>query len=443
MKKFPSAFIIIIGAVVFAWVLTFIIPQGSYERNLNPETGITQVVNDSYHQLKGDKLSFFDLILAIPRGIVGRADLIVLILLLGGCFYVIEKTGTMSQGLNKLVHLLNGKESLALVIISAIFTIAGAGIGLQEESIAMTPMLLIFGRSLGYNTFTVICMSYGSSVIGSSFSPSNPFGVIIAQKEANLPLMSGTNFRLVFLLIAFIVWVIYLMYYAKKNKIDKTKVSDNYQPISLRSSIILSLLGITFLIVTYGLVMLEWGFNEMSACFFTLGIAAGLIGKLGINGTGDAYIAGFKDMILAAMILGLANSLSIILQEGLIIDTIVYGLFGPLKYLSPAVSAVLMMVSQAVLHYPIPSYSGQAILTMPILIPLSDLIGLSRQVCVLAYQYGAILGDLFIPTNGALMAILAISGVSFNKWMKFILKPALIMLFVGALGIIVGVIIGL
>lgn len=151
MKKFPNAFVIILGIILLSWMLTYIIPQGEYQRITDKESGLTEVVNNSYQPISTDHLSAFDMLFAIPKGIEGRADIIVLILLLGGCFYVIEKTGALSQGLCKLVEILQGKEVLALIIVSTIFTAAGATIGLQEEVIAMVPILLIFGKSLGYN----------------------------------------------------------------------------------------------------------------------------------------------------------------------------------------------------------------------------------------------------------------------------------------------------
>ena len=439
MKNFPNAFVIIIGVVLFAWVLTFIIPQGSYQRITDVDTGITTVVSNSYQEMDGDHLSAFDVMLSIPNGVAGRADAIVLILLLGGCFFVIEKTGALSEGLYKIVNVLKGREGLSLVIVSLLFTAAGVSIGMQEEVIAMMPVLLIFGKSMGFNTYTTIYMSYGSTVLGSSFSPSNPFGVIIAQQEAGVPLLSGSGFRLVVLGIAFLVWVIYLIRYAAKNRMEKVEASTPHEKMSHNSTIILTLLGLTFIIVMYGLLQLDWGFMEMSASFFALGVVSGLLGKLGVNGTGEAYVNGFKEMIFAAIIIGFANSISMVLKEGMIIDSIVFGLFGPLQYLSASVSGVLMMVSHAILHFPIPSYSGQAILTMPILVPLSDLIGISRQTCVLAYQYGAIMGDLIVPTNGALMAILAVCGIPYNKWFRFAWKPLVLILALGALSIIVAI----
>ncbi len=442
MKKFPNAFVILISVIIFAWILTYIIPQGSYQRILDEVTGTTKVLNNSYQSVDSEHLSFMDLILSIPRGIIGRADAIVLILLIGGSFYVIEKTGALNQGLVKLVRILEGKETLALVLVSTLYAAAGVTIGMQEEVIAMIPILLLFGKSLGFNTLTVILMSYGSTVIGSSFSPSNPFAVLIAQKEAGLPLLSGSELRLMVLAIVLVVWTIYLVRYAHRNRIEKIQMPSAHESMTPRSKIILILLGATFCVVIYGLLFLNWDFNEMSASFFALGIAAGLIGRLGINGTGESYIEGFKEMMFASIILGLANSISLILKEGMVMDSIVNGLFGPLQYLPPSVSAISMMVAHTFLHFPVPSYSGQAVLTMPILVPLSDLIGISRQTCVLAYQYGAVMGDMIVPTNGALMAVLALCNIPYNKWLKFAIKPTLIILLVAAIALVIAVSIG-
>lgn len=443
MKNFPNAFVIILCAIVAAWLLSFLVPAGQYQRIEDVESKRTVVVADSYRQVEVQVVSVLDFITAIPRGIAGRAETMVLILLLGGCFYVIEKTGALSQGLNRLVLLLHGRETLALVIVPLLFITGGVTIGLQEEVIALTPVLLIFCRNLGYDKLTIILASYGSSVVGSSFSPSNPFGVLIAQREAGVELLSGFEFRVGALLVATILWIAFIIYYGKRNRVEKEVPENAEEPFSSRSLIILGLVVATFLLVTYGLLVLDWGFNELSACFFALGIVAGLIGRLGLEGTTTHYIEGFKEMVFAAIIIGLANAISLLLKEGMIIDTIVYALFGPLQYLDTAVSALLMMVSHAVLHLPIPSYSGQAVLTMPILTPLSDLIGLSRQTCVLAYQYGAILMDMVIPTNGALMAVLAVAGVSYDRWLKFIWRPLLMLLILAAATILVAIWLGI
>ncbi|WP_026348428.1 YfcC family protein [Eudoraea adriatica] len=444
MKKFPNALVIMIGFILFAAILTYIIPQGEYQRVLNPATNQLVVVNDSYQEIDAPSVSLWDTFMSIPEGFINRADLIALILLIGGSFYVIERTGALKDGIEFLTMLLQGKEEIALIVVSLAFLAGGALSGLQEEIIAMTPVLLYLSSRLGYNSFVAVAISYGSAILGASFSPINPFAVVIAQKETGLEFLSGSGFRLVVMAIAFCIWMFMVIRYANKNKVvsEEEHIFEK-KNLNTRSAIILGLVAIAFVILIIGILQYNWGFNEMSAEFFILALVVGLIGKLGVNGTSLAYIDGFKAMIFASMIVGLSSSISIILEQGMIIDSIIYGLFTPMQYLPKSMSAISMMISQSLLHFVVPSYSGQAVLTMPILAPLSDLIGISRQVCVLAYQYGAVMTDLIIPTNGGLMAVLAIAGISFDKWFKFALKLVLVILGISAIALVTGISLGL
>ena len=444
MKKFPNALVIMLGFILVATLLTYVIPQGSYERITDSVTDKTTVVPDSYQTIEAPPVSFFDMLMSVPEGIISRADLITLILLLGGCFYVIEKTGALKDGVTYLTTLLIGKEQLAIHIVSLAFLFGGISVGLQEEIIAMIPVIMFLCAKLGYNSYVAVACSYGTAVLGAAFSPINPFAVVLAQNEVGLPFLSGLEFRIIVLIIAYSIWMFMLMRYAGKNKVEKSADdSEVLKEIPKRSLLILILLVLTFGVVIYGMLYKKWGFNEMTAVFFLLGLLAGLIGKLGINKTAEMYNEGFSLLIFAGIIIGLASSISIILEKGMIIDTIIYGLFQPMQHLPKEVAAVSMMTSQSALHFVVASYSGQAILTMPILAPLSDLIGISRQVCVLAYQYGAVMTDLFIPTNGALMAVLAIAGIDFNKWFKFMLKLGFVIFVVASIAIVVAVKIGL
>jgi uncharacterized ion transporter superfamily protein YfcC len=440
MKKFPNALVIMIGFILFSAVLTYIVPQGEYERIINSDTKQTKVIPGSYEQIEAPSVSFFDILLSIPEGFIDRADLIALILLIGASFFVIEKTGALKDGIEYLTMLLNGREEVALIVVSLAFLAGGALSGLQEEIIAMTPVLLYLSSRMGYNSFVAVAISFGSAILGAAFSPINPFAVVIAQKETNLEFLSGSGFRLVVMAVAFCVWMFMVIRYANKNRVVKEDehlfVKKN---LNLRSALILGMVALAFVILIVGILKYNWGFNEMSAEFFVIGILVGLIGKLGLNGTSEAYIEGFKAMIFASMIVGLSSSISIILERGMIIDTLIYGLFTPMQYLPTSLSAISMMLSQSLLHLVVPSYSGQAVLTMPILAPLSDLIGLSRQVCVLAYQYGAVMTDLIIPTNGGLMAVLAIAGISFDKWFKFAIKFVLVIFGISAIALVVAI----
>lgn len=439
IPKFPNTLVIMIGFILFVSLLTFIIPQGKYDRVINPETQTETIVPGSYHTVDAESISILDILKSIPEGLIGRADLAALILLIGGCFFVVDKTGALKEGVVYLSTKVNGREEIAIIIMVILFATAGALVGLQEEVIAMTPVLILLSSKLGYNKYVAIAMSYGAAVIGAAFSPVNPFSVVVAQKMANVPVLSGSEFRLGVLALAVTLWIILIIRYANKNKVSVESQNLSTVKVSPRSSIILLLVASTFGLFIYGQLSFDWGFNEMSAIFFVLGIIVGLIGKLGLEGTSKAYIEGFKDIIFAVIIIGLAYSISIVLKKGTIIDTIIYGLFLPVQYLPKSLSAILMMVSHSVLHLPIPSYSGQAILTMPILAPLSDLIGFSRQVCILAYQYGAVVADLIIPTNGALMAILAVAGITFNHWFKFAFRLFLLLMVFSALVLVLAV----
>ena len=295
MRKFPNALVIMIWFIVLSTVLTYIIPQGKYERVTNPETNQVTVVPGSYQQIDAEPVSIYKMILSIPEGVVSRADLITLILLIGGCFYIIEKTGALKEGITYLTIKLKGKEELVLIIVSLVFLVGGATMGLQEEIIAMMPVLLYLTSRLGYNAFVAIGISFGSAILGASFSPMNPFAVVIAQKETGLEFLSGSGFRLVVMFIAFVVWMFMIIRYANKNKVEKlVEENELVEKVNTRSIVILTLVGIAFVILIIGMLNYDWGFNHMSAEFFALGILVGLIGKLGFNGTIETYIEGFK-----------------------------------------------------------------------------------------------------------------------------------------------------
>lgn len=439
--SFPHPLIIMLVFIGFATMLTYIVPAGSYERILDEASGREVVVQGSYTQQENNPVSIGKMFLSIPEGFIEGAEVVVLILIIGGAFYVVEKTGAFSRGLEVLIFRFNNAKSFLTVIIGILFAAMGNLSGFQEEVIAMVPLLMVLSTKIGYTKTAVIAFSLGSAVIGGSFGQTNPFGVIIAQKVAEVPVFSGSLFRLVFLVLALAFWITYFIKTGKDNSFQSDL--DGKKPMRLSNShvIILLLVALTFGIMVFGLTNWGWNYNEMSAIFFVLGMTAGILGKLGINGTARAYSEGFGELIFAGVIVGMARSIYLIMQEGQIIDTIILGLFSPLEGLPLGLSAVSMLVGQCILHIPVPSTSGQAVLTMPLLAPIADLIGMSRQVVVLAYQYGAGLMDLVTPTNGALMAILAASGISYKEWMKVAWKPILILLLIGMSGILLGIIV--
>lgn len=444
IRSFPNALTIVVTVIFFAGILTYIIPKGQYQRVNDPNTKREIVVPGSYKTVKAENLSPLQILVCIPKGIINGGEVVMLIFLVGGCFFIVEKTGALKAGVASLTSKMKGKEEFALVLISFLFALGGATEGLQEEIIPLIPVLLVLTRNLGYPPMVTIAISYGSAVIGATFSPVNPFGVVIAQKIADVPFLSASSFRILVFVIAFALWMIMVIRYANKNRIKKQAEDvSSFSILSYKHIIILLLVMAAFVLLIYGMLTLGWGFNEISAEFFAVGILIGLLGGLGVNGTFSAYSEGLKEMTFAAMIVGLTYGISLVLKEGLIMDSIIYGLFTPLQHVPSTLSAFGMMGSQAALHIALPSYSGQAVLTIPILAPLSDLIGLSRNVCVMAFQYGAILMDMIIPTNGALMAMIALAGISYDKWLGFVLKKLLVIFLFCAITLFIAISIGI
>jgi uncharacterized ion transporter superfamily protein YfcC len=442
--RFPHPLTLLIGCILLASALTYILPSGQYQRQQDVQTGREIVTPGSYHRVAPNPVSVWDALVAIPAGMAEAADVIFFVFLTGAAFIVVDETGALRHAVDWLVQKLANRDILVICIASILFATGGVLTNMQEEFIALAPVLLLLTGRLGFNPLTAIAISAGAAAVGASFSPINPFQVGFAQNLAEVPLLSGALFRIVFLLLALGVWIAGTVRYARKTRkpVDRQAVVAS-GPFSLQHRIVLLLLFASFGMFVYGVLGLDWGFNEMNALFFLMGILVGLLGGLGIAGTARAFVKGFEAMAFSALLIGFAQAIFVVLRQGLVVDTIVNSLFAPLENLPLALSAAGMMAVQTVIHVPVPSVSGQAALTLPVLIPLSDLLGLSRQVTVLAFQYGAGLCELLTPTNGALMATLAVAGVRYDQWLKFAFPLFLLLFIVGIAAIITGIVLGL
>ncbi len=441
---FPHPLTLMVGCVLAAALLTWVLPAGQYQRREDPATGRNVVVAGTFARVAQQPVGPFEAVTAIPQGIVDAASVIALVFLIGGGFTVVERTGTFLRLVNGLVRSLKGRGLLVIPVASVAFALGGIMMQMQEELIAFVPVLLLLVRQLGYSPVTAVAMSLGPAAVGAAFSPVNPFQVVIAQKVAELPTGSGLGFRVAFLVPALMIWIAGTMYHARRTQVRPEATPPEEQvPLQWRDITVLAAILAAFGIYIYGAQRLGWEFNQLAALFFVIGVLAGLLGRLGIAGTTEAFVEGFRSMTLAALLIGFARAIYVVLNEGQIVDTIVHGLFTPVADLPPTFSALGMMVLQAAIHLPVPSTSSQAVLTLPLLVPLSDLIGLSRQVTVLAYQYGAGLCDAFTPTNGALMAMLAAAGVRYEDWIRFAAPLLAMLMALAALAITVGVATGL
>lgn len=439
--RFPHPLVLLLACVAIAAALTWALPAGEFDRRDDPVTGRSVVVAGTYHPVPARPVSPFGAVVAIPRGMADAAPIIFLVFLVGGAFAVVERTGALEQGVRRLVRRLASREMLVIPVSCLVFGLGGILIQMQEELIAFAPVLLLLTRRLGFDRVTAAAMSIGAAVVGAAFSPLDPFLVGIAQKVAGLPILSGGLYRTAFLVPALGIWTAGTMRYARRNRSAPGGETDldTGARLGARDAGVLAVVLLAFVVFIVGVMRLGWDFDQMSAVFFVMGCAAGLIGRLGVEGTAEAFVEGFRSMAYAALLIGFARAIFVVLGDGHVVDTIVRGLFEPLAEFPASASALGMLAGHAVVHLPVPSTSGQAVLTMPLLVPLSDLLGLSRQVTVLAYQYGAGLVDVFNPTNGALLAMLAALGVRYERWLRFALPLYLVLMALGAVSVLVGV----
>jgi uncharacterized ion transporter superfamily protein YfcC len=433
------------AGILAAALASHSLPAGQYERRSDPVTDREVVVAGTYHHVDSRPVGPFEALVAIPKGLAAAGSVIFLVFLVGGAFTVVDETGVLRQAVGWLVRRLESRETLLIPIVSLAFATGGALENMSEEIIALVPVLLLVTRRLGFDALTAVAISIGAAGVGAAFSPINPFQVQIAQKLAGVPLLSGFAFRSAVLALALAIWIAGTWRHAARTRIvpeESDDVTTSAIAPDARRTIVLLLVIATFVVFVYGVMRLGWDFDQMSALFFAMGVAAGLIGGLGTTGTAQAFVTGFASMAYAAMLIGFARAIFVVLDQGRIIDTIVNALVTPLQNLPVTLSALGMLIVQVAVHGPVPSVSGQAVLTMPVLVPMSDLIGLSRQVVILAYQYGAGLTELLTPTNGALMAVTAAAGVKYGDWLKFVIPLFGVLLGLGAIAIVVAIAIG-
>jgi uncharacterized ion transporter superfamily protein YfcC len=435
--RLPHPFILLLCGVAVAAVLTWLLPAGQFDRRDDPLTHRSVVVAGTYHPVERSPVGPFAAVVSIPRGFEDAADVIAVVLLVGGAWVVVEKLGTLGRIVTALVAAFRRRGLIAIPVIALFFATMGALENTQEEIIPLIPVLLVLGRGLGIDAVSVVAMSAGAAMIGSAFGPTNPFQAGIAMKLAQLPPASDGALRLGMFVVAFVLWVAWTVRHAAANR--QAVVAEYVGPepterLSRKDLAIFILVVSPMAAYVYGSIVRGWGFNELSAGFFLAGFIAGLWGGLGVEGTTIAYLEGMQSLLPAAMLIGVARSISLVLADGKVIDTILHGLAAPLAHAPAGIAAVLMIASHAIVHVFVPSVSGQAVLTMPVFVPLSDLLGVSRQATVIAYQMGAGLMELLTPTNGALMAVLLSAGVPYSRWLRFAVVGVLIALVVGLAG---------
>ena len=433
--RLPHPLVLLLGGVAVAALLTWILPAGAYERRADPATGRDVVVAGTFRHIERAPVTPQAALMAVPLGMIAGADVIIVILFVGGAFALLDATGA----LGRLVGSLVGRTRRPFVVVIAVsltFATLGALENMHEEIIALMPTLLVLSRRLGFGAITALGMSVGAAVVGSAFGPTNPFQTGIALRFAELPPLTMPALRFGLFGAAVAVWIAWTLVMSRRDDVRPELPDVTPAPATARDGVLLALAILPFIPYVLGVIYYDWGFNELSALFLIAGFAIGLVSGLGLSETASAYLRGMEGMLAAALFVGVARSISVVLTDGRVIDTIVHGLAAPLSYAPGYLAGVLMVPVHAVLHVAVPSVSGQAVLTMPIMAPLSDLLGISRDAAVIAYQTGAGLMDMITPTNGALLAMMLGAQVSYGRWLRFAIPGALLVAVVGIIGVV-------
>ena len=430
--NFPNGFVILFFIVIIAGILTYLVPSGQYEKEVID--GNEVVDPNSFSYIEQSPVPVFDIFKAIPEGISSAAALIIMILLIGASIRIFDGSGAIRSLIYKLIDIIGEKRSeWLLAALMLFFGSLGAFPGMLEATIPFAPLCVGIALLLGYDVIVGIAIVFIPTVIGWTAGPSNPWTVGIGNELAGLPLFEGFGFRLIIFVILMIVTILFVLRYARKVKKDPEKsiiygqnefngndVQEEKIPFNHRHTLILLTLVLTIAIILYGTFNWGWGLPEMSAAYLVGGIIGGIIAKYNANKIAEELLEGGKSIFTAAMAVGLARAIYVIMEQGNIVDTIIYGASVLLEGLPASLIAIFMFIVQTIINFFIPSGTGQAMATLPIMLPLADIVGVSKPIAILAFQFGDGISNLMYPTVGSLIAFLAYGKVSFNKWFKFI-----------------------
>jgi uncharacterized ion transporter superfamily protein YfcC len=441
--RVPHTYVLLIGLVILAALATWIIPAGSFDRVV--ERGREVVDPRSFHPVEARPAGLSALFLAFPRGLLEIAEIVFYIFIIGGAFGVLDKTGVIQAGIHSLVRRLGRKKALIVPVLTAVFAWGGGTIGIAEETLVFLPALLLLARSLGYDSLVAGGIALVGANAGFAAAFMNPFTVGVAQGIVGLPLFSGIGFRLGLWVVMTAVTVWFMTRYARRveakpavsrmYEFDKTReplpAADGAAPFTRKHQLVLASLLASLILLAVGAIRWHWGILELSGLFFGLALTSGPLGGLSPNDTVKGFIQGAADITYAALVVGLARATLVILRDARVIDTITHAMAVTIQGWSSSLSAVGIYVMQNLLHFIVPSGSGQAAVSMPILAPLGDLLGITRQTNVLAYQLGNGLTNVFIPTQGYFMAALGILRIPWTTWVRWLLPLLAIWLALG------------
>ncbi len=452
--KLPHTLLLIYIMVVLTVVATWIIPGGKYERV--EKDGRTMPVAGSYQRTESRPQGLAGLFVSPAKGFVDAAAIIVIVFICGGAFSVIQRTGAVSTVIHNMSLKFGQSKTLRVLFIPVtmiLFSLGGAIWGMCEETM---PFILIFvplSLSLGYDTVVGVALPFLGAASGFAGAFFNPFTVGIAQGIAGLPLYSGLGYRLIVWAGGTAIVIAIVMRYAGRISRDP-KLSPTYEedlekrgklqvggavierlPLTAAHKRVMAVFVAGFGFMVFGILKYHWFILEIGGVFLAMGILAGAAGKLSGDEIGRSFVDGAKDMVNAALIIGTARAILIVAQDGRILDTILAGLAGAISRFHPLISAELMFLSQCVINFFVHSGTAQAALTIPIMAPLGDLVGITRQTAVFAFQLAEYINPV-LPTSGVTMGVLGLAGLKWEKWAKWMVPLLVLWVLFAALALI-------
>ena len=437
------------------WRRTWFIPAGEFLRQ-NVD-GREVVVNGSFHYVDRAPQTW-QIFSALFNGFVDKADIIIFILMVGGAFWILNNSHAIDVGVMsflrrirrlsrfKLIQKL-GVENIIITLVMIMFSLFGAIFGMSEETIAFVVVFIPLAIQMGYDSIVGVCMCYVAAHVGFAGAMLNPFTIGIAQGIADLPLFSGLEYRVFCWVVLTVVGIAFVLWYAHRVKVKperspvhklddywRQRVESTQQSsLTIRQGIILVILLLTIVALVVGVLEFGWYIAEISALFLAMGIFSGIVDKQCADDIAKLFLAGCKDILSAALVVGLASGIIFILKDGHIIDTILYGLTCSLSQLGEVASLAVMYVFQTLLNIVMPSGSAKAALTMPIMAQFADLMSVSRQTTVLAFQFGDGFTNMLTPTSGVLIGVLGIARIPYGTWLKWVWKFILALILLGFL----------
>lgn len=444
----PHIYIILFALSALAAIATYFVPSGEYERIPGPE-GRTTVDADSFRFIDSDPVGVVGFITAIPNGFIDAGEVVFFTFIIGGMFMVIRETGIIESAVNKLARRFAKRRILVIPVLMVLFAVIATLIGTQELVLVYVPIILPLMIALRFDSVTAAATALCATTAGFTAGVLNPINTGLGQQLADVPVFSGIPLRLLLFVCLLSVAVAYVMRYAAKVRAnpqrslvygedEEAEKQELYQdsltenPRSLtsrqRAAGVATLVLVGVLI--WGVLTQDWFMVEMSGLFIVTGIVAGVIAGLTGSQICEAFNKGLSQVLVGAMIVGVARAVAVVLEDGQIMDTVVYGLGNFVGDFPTALAAAGMFVAQLGFNFLVPSGSGQALITMPIMAPLADVLDVTRQTAVLAFQTGDGLGNILYPTSGYFMATLALAGVRWDKWVRFFFPLFVIWFFI-------------